>query len=233
MLYSNIVKGTFIDRPNRFIAWVEIDGERTLVHVKNTGRCREILIPGAEVYLQFAPSPKRKTDYSLTSVRKGASLINIDSQVPNQVVYDAILSGEIKAFENLSVLKREVTYHSSRFDMYFESPTRKGFIEVKGVTLEENGSALFPDAPTKRGTRHILEMIEAVEDGYEGFIFFLIQMKGIQSFSPNIKTDPEFAKALMLAHSKSVSVLCYDSVVSNNEIYLNAKVPILLDQTRG
>ena len=229
MFYPNIVQGKFIDRPNRFIAVVEINGQREMVHVKNTGRCRELLIPRAVVYLQYTPSPNRKTDYSLIAVKKGASLINIDSQVPNKVVYDGILSGKIDALRNPFVLKREVMYQSSRFDMFFESNTRKGFIEVKGVTLENNGIALFPDAPTKRGTRHVLEMIHAVESGYEGYIVFLIQMKGIESFKANERTDPEFAKALRLAVQNKVKILAYDCNVSKDSIEISEQVDYKID----
>lgn len=226
MRYSNIVKGKFIERPNRFIAVVEISGKKETVHVKNTGRCKEILVPGADVYLEHAPSPNRKTDYSLISAEKGGTLINIDSQVPNHIVYEAILANKIEVFKNISLLKREVTYQSSRFDLYFESDNQSGFIEVKGVTLEDHHVAMFPDAPTQRGTRHVMEMIDAVSEGYQGFIFFLIQMKKPNIFIPNFKTDPEFAKALQLAHSKSVKILCYDCIVTKNSIEISEAIPI-------
>jgi len=228
MIYSNIVKGKFIERPNRFIAIVDIEGKRNTVHVKNTGRCKEILIPGAEVFMQYNPSPNRKTNYSLISVKKGETIINIDSQVPNKVVYDAIISNKIEALHGLSLLKREVPYKASRFDLYFESHYKKGFVEVKGVTLEENAIAMFPDAPTERGTRHIYEMIDAVKEGYEGYIFFLIQMKGTNIFKPNYLMDPAFSEALKTASQNNVKVLAYDCVVTVDSIEISSKIPIII-----
>lgn len=159
MKYNNIYEGIFLERPNRFIANVLIDGKKEKVHVKNTGRCKEILIKGTKVYLEKSNNPNRKTKYSLISAYKGNQLINIDSQVPNKVVFDAVQSNKIEGLNNIKVLKREVTFGNSRFDLYFEKDNEKGFIEVKGVTLEDNGLSLFPDAPTERGTKHIKEMI--------------------------------------------------------------------------
>ncbi len=224
MKYSNIVKGVFIKRPNRFIAQVLIDDVEHTVHVKNTGRCKELLIPGATVYLDYCPTPQRKTDYSLIGVEKGILMINMDSQVPNQVVYDGILSGKVSELPSVSLLKREQTYKSSRFDMYFEKDDIKGFIEVKGVTLENNGIACFPDAPTDRGKKHVLEMIDAVKEGYRGIIFFLIQMKGVKEFRPNYATDPAFANALRLASENGVEILAYDCDVSEDGIEIGDKV---------
>ncbi len=226
MKYENIVKGKFIERPNRFVAFVEIGGKRTMVHVKNTGRCKELLVPGAEVYLQHAPSSKRKTDYSMISVKKGELFINIDSQAPNHVVYEAILSEKIHMFKKPDLLKKEVAYGTSRFDLYFESYPHKGFIEVKGVTLEENGTAMFPDAPTNRGTRHVLEIMDAVKAGYQGFIIFLIQMKGVHSFIPNNITDPAFSEALKQASENNVKILSYDCNVSEDSIEISESVSI-------
>ncbi len=228
MKYENIVKGKFIERPNRFVAFVEIGGIRTMVHVKNTGRCKELLVPGTEVYLQHSPSSKRKTDYSMVSVKKENLFINIDSQAPNQVVYEAIRSGKIHEFNKPDLIKKEVPFGTSRFDLYYESYPHRGFIEVKGVTLEENGIAMFPDAPTKRGTRHVLEMMDAVKAGYRGFVIFLVQMKGVHSFTPNKKTDPAFAEALKQASNNNVTILAYDCNIAEDFMEISESVSISL-----
>lgn len=209
-------------RPNRFIAEVLINGIRESVHVKNTGRCKEILIKGTKVYLEESTNPNRKTNYSLVSAFKGSTLINIDSQVPNQVVYEALKDNKIRGFEDLSLIARERTYGNSRFDIYYERNNgKKGFIEVKGVTLEVEGIALFPDAPTKRGTKHIDEMVSAVEEGYEGNILFLIQMKQVSHFRPNLEMDPKFSNSLRAAYKSGVKVLVYNSNVTKDEITLD------------
>lgn len=174
MIYSNIHQGVFIKRLNRFVAIVEIDGKEETVHVKNTGRCKELLVKGAIVYLEYVDKESRKTKYSLISVIKNNQYFNIDSQVPNYVIEEALTNNRIKELENLDYMKREQTYHNSRFDIYFERGNRKGFIEVKGVTLEENKVGMFPDAPTKRGTKHLNELIRAKEEGYEAYIIFLV-----------------------------------------------------------
>lgn len=228
MKYINIVQGIFIKRVNRFIAHVLINETEHVVHVKNTGRCKELLIPGAVVILEPAKNPERKTAFSLIAVYKGERLINMDSQVPNHVVFEGIQAERIPEIGLATKLKKEVTYGKSRFDIYFESGEQKHFIEVKGVTLEEEGTVMFPDAPTLRGAKHIYEMIKAVEAGYGGTIFFLIQMKNVQYFKPNAATDKEFSKALTLAAAKGVRLLAYDSFVCENEIVLGDRVPILL-----
>lgn len=228
MKYTNIIQGIFLKRVNRFIAHVLIDHTEHIVHVKNTGRCRELFIHGAVVFLEPAKNPARKTAYSLIAIYKGDRLINIDSQVPNHVVFEALQAGRIPEIGVAEKMKKEVTYGNSRFDIYFETARQKNFIEVKGVTLEEDGVVLFPDAPTVRGTKHVYEMIKAVEAGYGGYIFLLIQMKGVQYFRPNANTDEDFARALLLAATKGVTLLAYDSVVSADEIVLGARVPILL-----
>jgi sugar fermentation stimulation protein A len=229
MIYNHVFTGTFIERINRFIAKVVIDNKEELVHVRNTGRCKEILLPGTRVFLEKSFSPHRKTAYSLISAYKEDALINIDSQIPNKVVYDALLTDKIQEIRKIDLLKREVTFEKSRFDLYFESHwCTRGFIEVKGVTLEENGVAKFPDAPTERGRKHILEMIKAVEQGYQGFLFFLIQLKGCHTFTPNDLMDPAFGQALRLAYEGGVNILCYDSHVGENSIHIGDKVPILL-----
>jgi sugar fermentation stimulation protein A len=228
MKYSHIVQGIFIKRVNRFIAHVLVDGIEEVVHVKNTGRCRELFIAGRIVILERAKNPERKTRFSIIGIYKEDCLINIDSQVPNSVVFEALLANVISEITNINMVKREVTYGKSRFDLYFESADCRGFIEVKGVTLEEDGLVMFPDAPTLRGTKHVLEMMKAVEEGYKGYIFFLVQMKGVKSFSPNSKTDPGFAAALRLAAQKGVILLAYDSLVSEDEIVIGDRVEIVL-----
>ena len=227
MKYNKIVEGIFLKRPNRFIAQVLIDGEEETVHVKNTGRCKELLQPGAKIILEdCSHNLNRKTKYSLIAVWKGDILVNMDSQVPNKVVFDAISENKIKGYENLDFLKREVTYGNSRFDMYFEKGDEKGFIEVKGVTLENDGISMFPDAPTERGTKHVLEMIQAVKDGYKGAIFFLIQIKEIKEFRLNWEMDENFSQAIKLASENGVDIIAYDSIVKDNEIYINKPVKI-------
>ncbi len=228
MKYTSIKVGTFIKRPNRFLAHVIIDGKEEIVHVKNTGRCRELLQEGATIILEKAAKEDRKTKYSLISVYKGDVLVNIDSQVPNAVVYEGILEEKVKELSNVTKLSREVSYGNSRFDLYFERDERKGFIEVKGVTLETDGIAMFPDAPTERGCKHIYEMIKAVEEGYEGYLFFLIQMKGIQFFTPHVIRDPKLAEALRLASEKGVTILAYDSIVSEDGIRIGDPVEVRL-----
>lgn len=228
MKYSNIVQGIFIKRVNRFIARVMVEGKEETVHVKNTGRCRELFIAGSKVILERSSNPDRKTGFSVIGIYKGHRFINIDSQVPNHVVFEALQDNRIPELIAADLVKKEVTYGNSRFDLYFESAGCRGFIEVKGVTLEEEGLVMFPDAPTLRGTKHVLEMVKAVEDGYKGYIFFLIQMKDVKSFRPNHKTDPEFAAALSLAAQKGVRLLAYDSVVRENEISIGDRVEIVL-----
>lgn len=228
MRYENIEKGTFIKRPNRFIAHVLVDGKEEIVHVKNTGRCKEILKEGATVILERASNPNRKTRYSIIAAYKDRLLINIDSQVPNDVIYNVLKEGLLTEFGHPLEVKKEVTYRNSRFDLYCNNQNGVSFIEVKGVTLEEEGKAMFPDAPTERGRKHILEMIQAVEEGYQGYIFFLIQFQGAKYFTPNKKTDPEFARVLRLAKEKGVKVLAYDSQVTENSIKLNQEIPVIL-----
>ena len=180
MIYANIVTGIFIKRPNRFIAHVIIDGREEKAHVKNTGRCRELLIPGALVYLQEHDNPKRKTRFSLIAVQKGDLLVNIDSQAPNYVFMEALNKGLRLPNLNspVSLIKPEALYGSSRFDFYVTAGGEKAYIEVKGVTLEDRGAAKFPDAPTERGVRHICELMDAVREGYLAYVVFVAQMKG-------------------------------------------------------
>ena len=227
MIYNKVIEGIFLSRPNRFIAKVLIDNVEETVHVKNTGRCKELLIPGARIILEdCSHRPNRKTKYSLIAVWKGDMLVNMDSQVPNAVVYEGIEDGKIKELQNPKELRREVTYRNSRFDIYYEKENEKGFIEVKGVTLEKNGISMFPDAPTKRGSKHVLEMIEAVKEGYSGTIFFLVQMKGPREFRTNNKMDIEFANAIKLASKSGVEILAYDSIVGEESIHINKPINI-------
>lgn len=228
MKYAEVIIATFIKRVNRFIAHVQVAGQEIVVHVKNTGRCKELLIPGVKVVLEKATNPVRKTPFSLVAVYKGDSLINMDSQAPNQVVYEALLDGKISEIGTVQSAKREVTFGKSRFDLTFEKEGGRGWIEVKGVTLENQGVVLFPDAPTQRGTKHIYEMIEAVKQGDAGFLFFLIQMKGVSYFTPNREMDPNFAEALTQAARQGVHILAYDAVVLEDRLELGNPVEVRL-----
>ncbi len=226
MKYDKIIKGKFIKRLNRFVAVCEIDGEQVYCHVKNTGRCGEILIEGAECYLEEASNPERKYRYSLVTVRKGERLINIDSQAPNKAAAEFLASGRL--FADIENLRAEKAYGRSRFDFYFEHGGKKAFLEVKGVTLERDGAVYFPDAPTERGTKHLNELCECVKDGYEAYVLFVVQMKGVTHFSPNDVTDPVFAAALRNAEKCGVSILCYDCRVTQNEMNIEEKITVIL-----
>lgn len=228
MKYRNITKGKFLSRPNRFIAQVELQGQVETVHVKNTGRCRELLIPGVEVILEKSDNPSRKTGYDLITINKKGNWINMDSQIPNKAAEEWLMKGEL--FPEEITVHREKTYGNSRFDLYVESPCRKAFLEVKGVTLEEDGIARFPDAPTKRGVKHIQELIHCLEDGYEAYLLFVIQMKGIQRFEPNWKTHPQLGEALIQAREAGVKLLAYDCLVTEDSIVVENPVPILLEE---
>lgn len=228
MEYNQIKPGIFLSRPNRFIAMVMIDGREEQVHVPNTGRCAELFIPGTAVILSLSANPLRKTRFSLVAVAKGSRWINIDSQVPNAVVAEALQAGMIADFASASLIKREVTYGQSRFDLYLETPAGSGFIEVKGVTLEKEGLALFPDAPTLRGTKHVDELVSAVSAGYFACLFFLVQMKGIQCFSPNKVMDPLFSQAVNRAAQSGVQILAFDSQVEERGIILGDQLPVVL-----
>ena len=226
MTYKNIVEGKFLSRPNRFIANVEINGKTETVHVKNTGRCRELLTPNATVYLEKSDNPLRKTKYDLVAVLKGDMLINMDSQIPNDVAYEWLKNGNL--FSRNAKIRREVTHNKSRFDFYIEDGDRKIFLEVKGCTLEQDGIAMFPDAPTERGVKHIEELIGCVNEGFEAYILFVIQMKPIKVFKPNDNTHKAFGDALRKARDSGVRILAYDSVVTPNSIKLDKEVPIEL-----
>lgn len=231
MKYKNIKRAIFIERHNRFIASVEVDGKIELAHVKNTGRCKELFINGAEVYIQQANSETRKTRWSIIGVKKGEHLINIDSQVPNKVVKEALENGVLELDRHIGqikVIKPEYTYGNSRFDLYFETESERGLIEVKGVTLEEEKIAKFPDAPTQRGTKHVNELIKASSSGYLTYVLFLIQMKGIKWFEPNWVMDRVFSEALKTASEKGVKIIAVDSYVYEDCIEIGEIVPIKL-----
>lgn len=262
MEYTNIVGGRFLRRPNRFIAHCSLDSQaasykagpdsgetesgrepavaaETVVHVKNTGRCRELLVPEARVYLEKSSNPARKTAYDLIAVEKavknGSLLVNMDSQAPNQVFYEALAAG-------LSLpgqpgpwreLRREVVFGGSRFDLYGQAIDGRGepwqaYIEVKGVTLEEDGVVRFPDAPTERGAKHLRELALAVEAGFAAYAVFVIQMKGVTYFTPHDERDPAFGKALRQAAQAGVSILAYDCLVAPGSMILDAAVEVRL-----
>lgn len=226
MHYNEIKQGYFIARPNRFIAHVELDGQVEVCHVKNTGRCRELLTPRAVVYVECHDDPKRKTKYSLIAVEKGGLLINMDSQAPNKVVSEWLQSGGLVS--ELTLLKPECKHGTSRFDFYVETLQQKLFIEVKGVTLEENCVAMFPDAPTERGVKHLDELAQAVGEGYAAAAIFVIQMRGVNCFTPNRRTHAAFAEALLRAQQAGVQVLAYDCKVTPDSLVLGEPVPCCL-----
>ena len=215
MTYENIRPGIFRDRPNRFIAHVEIDGQPETVHVKNTGRCRELLVPGAEVFCQHFDSTARKTQYDLICVRKGPYLINMDSQAPNAAVKEWLLSGGLGPITNL---RPETVHGDSRFDFSFQKDGKPCFLEVKGVTLEEQGICAFPDAPTQRGAKHLRGLQRAAQEGFGAYVLFVIQMKPVRFLHPNDATDPDFGSALRQAAAAGVRVLAVDCFVSPAEM---------------
>ena len=227
MKYFPVVPGIFIARPNRFIALVNINGKEEKCHVKNTGRCKELLIPGVEVYLQKASNPNRSTAFDLIAVKKGNLLINMDSQIPNKVLAEWL--NKTSYLPGLTLLKPETKFGNSRLDFYYERGETKGFIEVKGVTLEQNGVALFPDAPTLRGIKHLQELILAKQQGYEAMVAFVIQMKGVTKFMPNDVTHPAFGAALREAARHGVSVIALDCNVTPDEITGDSLLPVVLE----
>ncbi len=226
MIYEKIKEGIFISRPNRFIATVQVDGEVQICHVKNTGRCKELLIEGVKVILSVCPSPSRKTAYDLIAVYKNGVLINIDSQAPNKVVEEWLRAGNY--FQNITLLRPEYTYGSSRFDFYIETDTDKILVEVKGVTLEEKGVVMFPDAPTERGVKHIKELMSAAQRGYKTHLFFIIQMDSCKYFTPNSKTHKAFADALKVASAQGVTVTALTCHTTPNSLTVSHKAPIVL-----
>lgn len=226
MKYERIEKAVFLERPNRFIAYVNLGGERETVHVKNTGRCAELLVPGAFVYIQRTANPERKTRWDLIGVEKGTRLINMDSQIPNRVVEEWIREGHM--FDHVTMLRPETSYGNSRFDLYVEADGKRIFIEVKGVTLEENGVCRFPDAPSDRAVKHLEELMKAEKEGYETYVFFVIQMKGVRYFTPNTDTHPAFAEALRRAAEGGVRVMACDCEVTPECIRIDSPVDVVL-----
>ncbi len=226
MTYPNSIPARFLSRPNRFVAQVELDGVETTVHVKNTGRCRELLVPGARVWLVKSDNPSRKTAYDLVAVEKGDRLINMDSQAPNAVFGEWAQAGCF--VPGLTLLKPEYKHGDSRFDFYWEAGDRKGFVEVKGVTLEQNGAVYFPDAPTQRGIKHLHGLTTCLDEGYEAAVCFVIQMEQADFFSPNDETHPAFGEALRQAHAAGVRVLALSCSVTPDSLSISAPVPVRL-----
>lgn len=226
MKYKNTTEGGFVSRPNRFIAIVDIGGEKQVCHVKNTGRCKELLTDGARVILEKSDNPNRKTAYDLVAVYKNGMLINMDSFAPNLAFGQwAETSGYFG--ENVTV-KPEKTYKNSRFDFYIETDQRKIFVEVKGVTLEREGVVMFPDAPTERGAKHLRELADAAKNGYESYVFFIAQMDNCKYFTPNEETDKRFADALRMAEKEGVKVVCMNCAVAEDGMELKNFVPVNL-----
>ena len=223
MKYSNMIPGHFLSRPNRFIAHVEIGGSEEVVHVKNTGRCRELLQPGTEVWCQESSNPNRKTKFDLITVRKGDRLINMDSQAPNIAAGEWLSSGGLGEIRNL---KAETFHGDSRFDFSFEKDGKQCFLEVKGVTLEDDGVCAFPDAPTERGTKHLKGLTRLAQEGYGAYVLFVIQMPDVKYLHPNDVTDPAFGAALREAAENGVTVLAMDCAVTESTMEL--RLPVLV-----
>ena len=232
MRYERIQEGTFLERPNRFIAYVEIEGVKETVHVKNTGRCAELLVPGARVCVQKSDNPQRKTQWDLIAVWKGERLINMDSQIPNALVREWLEETEEgRAFlPGITYLKPEYAFGNSRIDLYAEAGERKILIEVKGVTLEEGGVVRFPDAPSERAVKHMEELSAAVKEGWEAVVFFVVQMEGVDFFTPNMDTHPAFGEALKKAAAAGVRVTAWDCHVEQESISIRREVPVVLGE---
>lgn len=226
MRYENIKRGKFISRPNRFVAKAYIDGQKEICHVKNTGRCREILVPNALIYLEKSNNPERKTKYDLVAAQKEDMLINIDSQAPNKVFEEWVK--EAGYFKCITHIKPECKYKNSRFDFYIETNDRKIFAEIKGVTLEEDGVVKFPDAPTDRGIKHINELCDCAINGYDAYIFFVVQMEKCKYFTPNRNTHPEFADALIKAQKGGVNIKCLNCTIKPDELKIKDFVDVKL-----
>lgn len=248
MIYKHMLKATFIERPNRFIAYADLlhssgtEDSRVTCHVKNTGRCKELLVPGCQVFLQYHPNALahgRKTEYSLISVCKkthrGCKLINMDSQAPNQAAFEWVTQGGFASYLEksdaisceITQVRREVTFKESRFDLAFLLNGTPSFMEVKGVTLEEDGTARFPDAPTQRGVKHLLGLENAVREGYQAFVFFVITMKGIRCFEPNMATHPAFGETLSRVQAAGVRVVACDCLVTANSLDIDQPVKVI------
>ncbi len=222
MKYHNIVKASFVARHNRFVATVNVDGQDELCHVKNTGRLKELLLPNATVYLESNNNPERKTKYSLVAVENRGRIVNVDSTSPNKVFYEWVRAGHF--VENPTLVKPEATFGNSRFDCYIEADNKRIFAEVKGVTLKQNNTALFPDAPTERGVKHLRELIECTKQGYEAYIVFIVAMKGCRDFSPNKERHKKFADTLAECEKVGVNILVLDCKVLPDEIEIDKKL---------
>ncbi len=225
-LYDKVAEGRFVSRPNRFVAYVEIDGVVSKCHVKNTGRCKELLVPGATVFLSKSDNPARSTRYDVVAVMKGDLLINMDSQAPNPVAVEGLR--RIPQFRDVTEIRQEFVYGDSRIDIMATSHNERFLIEVKGVTLEHDGVARFPDAPTERGRKHLRELMHAVEDGWQAYVLFVVQMEGMKVFEPNEATDPEFASVLREAYRAGVGVLAHGCKVTKDSMALDHEIPIRL-----
>lgn len=231
MQYASVIRGQFCSRPNRFLAVVRIGGQEEIVHVKNTGRCRELLIPECTVYLSRSDNPNRKTKYDLIAVEKQREgkpplLINLDSQIPNAAAAEWLETGSL--FSANAVFRREVTHGSSRFDFSIIDDNIQSFLEVKGVTLEQDGIALFPDAPTLRGVKHLQELTACQQAEIPAYLLLVIQMKEIRAFRPNDAMHPQFGEALRRAAAAGVTLLARDCIVTPDSITIDAPVPIQL-----
>lgn len=225
MKYGYVADAVFLQRPNRFIAQVLLNGQEETVHVKNTGRCKELLVPGAKVYLEKGQNPARKTGWDLIAVEKGERLINMDSQLPNRVAEEWLAQG---GFGHFSQLFREQTWGASRLDFCLKDSHRIKYVEVKGVTLEEGRRVYFPDAPTARGVKHLEELTRIRREGMEAAVLFVVQMKGVSSFSPNDATDPAFGDALRRAANAGVEIAALDCLVRPEEVTPGQRVPVVL-----
>lgn len=226
MIYENILPAVFVDRPNRFIAHVELNGRLEVCHVKNTGRCRELLIPGCRVYVQHQPSPTRKTAYDLIAVEKGERLLNMDANAPNRIFGEYVRAGRF--LREWSVIRPETTHGDSRFDFYLESPGHRLFAEVKGVTLEDDGVMRFPDAPTERGVKHLEGLARCVQEGYEAWAVFVIQTEDVRWMEPNRRTHPAFADAMRQAAQAGVHLLALDCHTEPDRLEIRRPVEIRL-----
>ena len=224
ILYQNVTEDTFLSRPNRFIAHVLVNGKEEVCHVKNTGRCRELLVPGARVTLSISDNPARKTKFDLVAVWKGETYINMDSQAPNHAAGEALWH----LLPHVKSVKGEVTYGESRLDFCVETQEGKCFVEVKGVTLEKDGRALFPDAPTERGIKHLNTLETCVKEGHRAAALFVIQMKGVHSFSPHDQMHPAFGTALRHAAASGVEIWAYDCIVTEDGMTLDQPVSVRL-----
>ncbi len=225
MRYENMVPGVFIKRPNRFIAHVQIDGKEQICHVKNTGRCRELLSAGAQVWCQESTNPARKTKYDLITVKKGERLINMDSQAPNAAAKEWLLAGGLGKIDDL---RAETVRGDSRFDFSFTLEGKQCFMEVKGVTLENDGVCAFPDAPTQRGTKHLKGLTQLAKEGFGAYVLFVIQMADVKYLHPNEETDPAFAQALRYAAQCGMTVLAMDCAVTEDRMEIRLPVPVKL-----